>query len=99
MVYVPDSHLEAVKGALFAAGAGRIGNYDQCCWQTEGRGQFRALAGADPFLGKVGEVETVREWKVEMVCERAALPDVIRALREAHPYETPAFHVTETLAW
>ncbi len=89
-VFVPESHLEVVKQALFAAGAGRIGDYDQCCWQTLGQGQFRPLAGSDPFLGRQGEVEQVAEWKLELVVEDALLDAALLALRAAHPYETPA---------
>ncbi|MGI9278638.1 MAG: NGG1p interacting factor NIF3 [Endozoicomonas sp.] len=89
--FVPESHLEAVKTAVFAAGAGRYENYDSCCWQTSGQGQFRPLEGSDPFLGKQGEVETVEEFKVEMICEGAYLEAAISALRSAHPYEEPAF--------
>jgi hypothetical protein len=97
VVYIPESHLESVKEAMFKAGAGRLGKYDQCCWQTEGKGQFRPMEGADPHTGKVGKLETVKEWKVEMVCERDKLGAAIKALKSAHPYETAAFHVTETL--
>jgi hypothetical protein len=97
VVYVPESHLQEVKEALFAAGAGRIGNYDSCCWQVKGQGQFRPLEGSDPHLGRQGQVETVDEWKLELVCERALLPQVIAAMKKAHPYETPAYHVLETL--
>ena len=64
--YVPESHLEAVKAAVFAAGAGRIGNYDSCCWEVLGQGQFRPLTGSDPFIGRQGEVERVAEYRVEM---------------------------------
>jgi hypothetical protein len=96
-VYVPASHLEEVKQALFAAGAGKIGNYDSCCWQTKGTGQFRPLAGSHPHLGRQDQVEKVDEWKLEMVCEKAVLEPVIAALRKAHPYETPAYLVTELL--
>ncbi len=92
-VYVPESHLETVKQALFNAGAGRIGDYDSCCWQTLGEGQFRPLEGSDPYLGMQGEVETVAEYKVEMVCAEGCLEDVVTALRSAHPYEEPAFDV------
>jgi hypothetical protein len=97
VVYIPESHLEKVKDAMFKAGAGRLGNYDQCCWQTEGKGQFRPAEGANPHTGEVGKLETVKEWKVEMVCEREKLGAAIKALKEAHPYETAAFHVTETV--
>ncbi|VAW69960.1 Bsu YqfO NIF3/CutA domain, partial [hydrothermal vent metagenome] len=60
-VYVPEKSVETVKQALFDAGAGRIGNYDSCCWQTEGTGQFRPLAGSNPAIGSQGKVEFVRE--------------------------------------
>jgi len=93
--YVPASHLEQVKTALFAAGAGRIGNYDSCCWQTPGQGQFRALEGSQPFLGRQGKVETVEEYRVELVVDDTLLADVITALRTAHPYEEPAYDVVQ----
>jgi hypothetical protein len=91
--YVPDSHLEAVKAAVFAAGAARIGDYDSCCWQVLGQGQFRPLDGSKPFLGQQGEVEVVAEYRVEMVCEKAFVRAAVAALIEAHPYETPAWDV------
>ncbi len=97
VVYIPESHLEEVKTALFQAGAGRVGNYDSCCWQTKGEGQFRPLENSDPYLGKKGELEKVIEWKVELVLEKKNLEAVVNALKKAHPYETPAFTVTETL--
>ena len=90
--YCPDSHVEAVKAAIFAAGAGKIGAYESCCWQTLGRGQFRALDGANPAIGSLGVLEHVDEWRVELVVEEARVEDVKAALRKAHPYETPAFH-------
>jgi hypothetical protein len=92
-VYVPESHLEVLKRALFDAGAGRIGDYDSCCWQVPGRGQFRPLAGADPFIGQVGAVESVAEYKVELVCDDAVVAAAVRALKAAHPYEEPAYQV------
>lgn len=95
--YVPESDLEKVKDAMFAAGAGRIGHYDKCCWQVKGAGQFRPLAGANPTLGSVGSVERVDEWKVEMVCDESLVGEVVAALHAAHPYETPAYHVLKTL--
>lgn len=91
--YVPESHLEAVKDALFAAGAGRIGDYDSCCWQVLGQGQFRALDGSNPFIGQHGVVEVVDEYRVEMVCEPACINAAVKALLAAHPYETPAWDV------
>ena len=93
--YVPTSSLDAVKSAVFAAGAGRIGNYDHCCWQVQGQGQFRPLEGSNPTLGQQGEIEQVSEYRVEMVCEARVIGAVVQALKEAHPYEEPAWHVLE----
>lgn len=92
--FVPPSHLEPVKKAVFEAGAGKIGNYDQCCWQVLGAGQFRPLPGSEPFLGQKGETEQVDEYRVEMVCEEQNIASVISALRAAHPYEEPAYDAT-----
>tara|TARA_R110002167_G_scaffold30424_2_gene100494 strand:+ start:67811 stop:68122 length:312 start_codon:yes stop_codon:yes gene_type:complete len=91
--YIPESHVEAVKAALFEAGAGRIGNYEHCAWQVLGKGQFRPLAGSKPFIGVQDALETVAEYRVEMVCADEVIADVIDALRQAHPYEEPAFDV------
>jgi hypothetical protein len=93
--YVPDSHLDKVKAAIFAAGAGKLGNYDQCCWQTIGQGQFRPLKGSHPHLGKEGKLEAVDEWKVEVVCEEKLINKVVNALKAAHPYETAAYLVVK----
>src|SRR5688572_8652398 len=93
--YVPPSHLESVKAALFAAGAGRIGNYDSCAWQTLGQGQYRPLTGSQPFQGQTGVVETVEEYRVELVCTDELIKKVIQALKTAHPYEEPAFDVVK----
>ncbi len=92
-VFIPATHLETVKEAMFAAGAGRIGDYDKCSWEVKGVGQFRPLAGANPFLGTVGAVEQVEEYKVEMVCADAHIKAVVAAMKAAHPYETPAYDV------
>lgn len=91
--FVPESHLESVKTAVFAAGAGRLGDYEHCCWQTLGQGQFRPMAGSQPFIGTTDELSRLSEWKVEMVVADACIRAVIAALKQAHPYETPAFEV------
>lgn len=96
-VYIPEANLESVKAAMFAAGAGKIGNYDSCSWQTLGQGQFRPLENAKPHLGQQGVVEQVKEWKVEMVCDEGMIQNVIRAMKAAHPYETPAYLVWKPL--
>ncbi len=91
--YVPLEDAEAVKAAVFATGAGRIGDYEACCFQTAGTGQFRPLAGADPHIGRVGDLARVEELKVELVCDDALIREAVAALRAAHPYEEPAFDV------
>jgi hypothetical protein len=91
--FVPPSHLEAVKQAVFTAGGGRLGAYDQCCWQVLGEGQFRPLDGSQPFIGQSGIVEKLEEWKVELVVDEGMIADVVTALKAAHPYETPAYEV------
>jgi len=97
-VYIPSTHLESVKNAMFQAGAGRIGCYDRCCWQSEGLGQFRPLDGNQAFIGETGREEQVPEFKVEMVCNHEVIQDVIAAMKAAHPYEEPAFDVYESIA-
>tara|TARA_R110002073_G_scaffold293075_3_gene458576 strand:+ start:828 stop:1151 length:324 start_codon:yes stop_codon:yes gene_type:complete len=95
--YVPEEYLEAVKNAMFDAGAGRVGDYDRCAWQVLGEGQFRPLEGSQPFIGQTGEVEKVAEYRVEMVCASECITASVAALKSAHPYEEPAFDVVELL--
>ncbi len=89
--FVPKSHLDSVKNAIFEAGAGRIGDYEHCSWQTRGVGQFRPMPGSQPFIGESGALETVEEFRVEMVCADDSIRMAVAALRKAHPYEEPAF--------
>ncbi len=93
--YVPDTHLEEVKAACFAAGAGRIGDYDSCCWQVPGEGQFRPLEGSAPYIGQAGRVEKVAEYRVEMVCADELAAEVVAAMTAAHPYEEPAWDLVQ----
>ena len=85
--YVPKGAADRVKAAVFAAGAGHIGNYDQCCWQTEGLGQFRPNDHAQPAIGTAGALSTVIELKIEIICAANKIHAVIAALKQAHPYE------------
>lgn len=91
--FVPEAHKETVKTALFETGAGKIGQYDCCSWEVSGEGQFRPLKGSNPFMGTQGEIEKVSEFKVEMVCEDHLLEAALCALKNAHPYEEPAYDV------
>jgi len=92
-VFVPETAAEQVKQAMFKAGAGKIGDYDSCCWQTSGQGQFRPLEGSTPFIGKQDRIETVAEFRIEMVCADEFVKDAIAALKSSHPYEEPAYDV------
>jgi len=91
--YVPLEFSEKVKAAVFLTGAGCLGQYDQCCWETVGTGQFRALSGSHPFIGEKLKLEKVNELRVEMVCEDHLIQKTVAALKEAHPYEQPAYDV------
>lgn len=98
--FVPQEALESVKAACFTVGAGRIGNYDRCCWQVLGEGQFRPLAGSNPHIGNApvdaaaqGLLETVPEYRVEMVCDDTVIRAAVAAMKAAHPYEEPAYDV------
>lgn len=93
--YVPDDSVELVKNALFRAGAGHIGNYDQCAWQVRGTGQFRPLDKSEPFIGQHNQLEKVSEYRVEMVCATTCIEAVICALHNSHPYEEPAYDVIQ----
>jgi len=92
-VFVPEDAAEQVKQAMFEAGAGKIGDYDSCCWQTPGQGQFRPLEGSSPFIGEQDRIETVAELRIEMVCADEYIGDAVAALKNSHPYEEPAYDV------
>lgn len=92
-VYIPENSVEKVKQALFDAGAGRIGNYDSCCWQTAGSGQFRPLENSEPSIGEHGKLEQVSEIKIELVCADDRIKQAVHAIRDSHPYEEPAFDI------
>ena len=95
--YVPQSHLESVKQALFTVGAGKYKAYDQCCWQIRGQGQFRPLTGSRPFQGRMNQLEKLTEYKVEMVCDDTSLKVLVKTLLDAHPYEEPAYEIYKIL--
>src|SRR5262245_21443260 len=93
VVFVPPAALDAVRDAVFAAGAGRIGAYERCSWYASGTGTFLPLEGASPTVGEVGEEERVEELRLETVFPAERHDAVVAALRTAHPYEEPAFDV------
>lgn len=95
--YVPDSHLESTKQAIFSAGAGGIGNYEHCAWQVKGIGQFKPVKGADPYIGELGELEQVDEWRVETIVIEENAKAIAKALKASHPYEEPAFEFIQII--
>ena len=97
VVFVPHVALELVRDALFDAGAGRIGDYERCCWYTHGTGTFLPREGADPTIGEVGREQRVPEVRLETVYPDDAHVAVVAALRRAHPYEEPAFDISQLL--
>jgi hypothetical protein len=95
IVFVPREALDAVREALFAAGAGRIGNYEHCSWYTEGTGTFLGGEGTSPSVGQAGREERVAELRLETIFPAERQDEVVAALRRAHPYEEPAFDMYE----
>jgi hypothetical protein len=93
VVFVPREALDPVRDALFAAGAGQIGNYTRCSWYTLGTGTFFGGEGSDPNVGESGREQRVSELRLETVYPEELHDAVIAALNEAHPYETPAFDI------
>ena len=91
VVFVPPESLEAVRDALFGAGAGLIGDYERCSWYTEGTGTFLGGEESAPTIGERGREERVAELRLETVYPADREAEVVTALRVAHPYEEPAF--------
>lgn len=93
VIFVPGGHADALRAALFAAGAGQIGDYSQCSWSVTGTGQFLPGAGATPAIGTPGALQHVAEDRVEVIAPSGRRSAVLAAMRAAHPYEEPAFDV------
>jgi dinuclear metal center YbgI/SA1388 family protein len=96
VTYVPEPDAEKVLHALWAAGAGKIGDYDQASFSHPGTGTFRPLEGADPTIGQIGTHEKVAEMRIEVVFPCNLKSMIIKALIESHPYEEVAYQVIET---
>ena len=93
VVFVPREALDTVRDAVFAAGAGRIGEYERCSWYTQGTGTFLGGEGTDPSVGEKGREQRVAELRLETVFPEERQAEVVDALRRAHPYEEPAFDI------
>jgi hypothetical protein len=94
-VFVPEANAEAVRLALGNAGAGKRedSNYSHCTFSTKGIGRFKPEQGANPHIGSVGKLEEVIEDRIETICLRTLLPQVLEAMKQAHPYEEVAYDV------
>ena len=92
-VFVPESHWEIVRDAMGAAGAGYIGNYSHCTFNTRGTGTFLPLEGTNPYLGEIGKLEKVDEVKIETIVSEKLLNSVIKAMLKVHPYEEVAYDI------
>jgi structural hemagglutinin/hemolysin toxin protein RtxA len=91
LIYVPIDDAEKLKHAIFQAGGGRIGEYQGCAWQVAGEGQFIPSQHANPSVGQARQNTKVSELCIHCVCSQDKLADVIQAIKDAHPYETPAY--------
>lgn len=95
VIYVPQSHVENVRTAVCGAGAGRIGNYDNCAFMTSGIGTFRPLPGAKPAQGEIGKLERTGEARIEINVDEENLKAAVEAMKKVHPYEEPAYDIYE----
>lgn len=91
--FVPKEAKEKTKQALFDLGVGKLNNYESCCFETLGRGQFKAIGDAKPYIGNKGKVCYLKEYKIEMLCKEDLIKKAIECLKEIHPYEEVAYEV------
>ena len=92
-IYIPAEYLEKLQAAITRAGAGKFGMYDYSMAVMQVKGYWRPLAGAHPFKGEIGQIETADEVKVEINCKHEHIPEVLRSIREVHPYEVPVINI------
>lgn len=97
VVYTPLSHADKIREALAKSGAGHVGNYDFCSFSVKGVGRFRGLPGTKPFIGEPGRIEEVEEERIETICPSEILDEVLKKVKEAHPYEESAIDVYPVL--
>tara|TARA_B100001175_G_C19491448_1_gene632825 strand:+ start:886 stop:1980 length:1095 start_codon:yes stop_codon:yes gene_type:complete len=93
VVYSPYSYAENIRSALFAAGAGKIGNYDKCSFSSKGNGTYRANKKCNPYLGKIGELHKEKEERIEVIFPIDKERDIINSLKKNHPYEEVAYQI------
>ena len=92
--YVPQAQAEQVRNAMFAAGAGKLGNYDECSFSSNGEGSFRPSQNSSPYFGKKGERHIEDELQIQMVFQKHLTPQIVEALLSSHPYEEVAYEIT-----
>ena len=97
VVFVPVEAADKVRAVLSESGAGHIGNYDHCSFSVRGVGRFRGLEGTNPAVGESGKLEEVEEERIETICPKEKMDEVLVALREVHPYEEPAIDLIPLL--
>lgn len=93
VVFVPEKHSEVVRSAIGNAGGGQIGNYRLCSFSSKGIGRFKPEEGAKPAMGRIGKLESVLEERIEFVCSKDLVKDVIAAIKKVHPYEEVALDI------
>ena len=93
IVFTPVSHCDVVRKALADAGAGKAGHYDSCSFSGRGKGRFRPLKGAQPYIGEVNTLEEVDEEKIEVTCPQHILEKVLDEVKKVHPYEEPVIDI------
>src|SRR5438477_1969126 len=98
VVFAPRDVADRVADAMFAAGAGRIGNYTSCSFRSPGTGTFFGEEGANPAVGQAGHLERVEEIRIEIIVPISRAAEVIAALRKSHPYQEPAFDLLQLAA-
>ncbi len=90
VVFAPEAHADTIREAIGKAGGGVIGKYSHCSFSIKGVGRFKPLKGAKPAIGRVGQFESVKEERIELVCPKSKVKKVLKAINKAHPYEEPA---------
>jgi len=93
VVFVPLSHTDVVREVIGESGAGKIGNYTFCSFSSPGVGRFKPGEGANPTIGNIGELESMKEERVEFLCERERSKEIMEAIKKVHPYEEVAFDI------
>jgi hypothetical protein len=97
VVFVPEEMVNVVTFAMAESGAGKIGKYSVCSFRSPGTGTFKGGAGSEPAVGKKGKFETVKEVRLEMVCDKEFLNEAVGSMLEVHPYEEPAYEIYEVI--